>query len=148
MSIRTAAALAKQTMLLTIVCILGVMACDACSGTTNSGSSASANQPALIAIYCFNAGQFTNPQSTVTVTFTGQGPGANDKLSVMGNSTVTSGDPHVCVTARVTQPLTKGNWTVTATPDGFGAPAKCVAAVPGIVTLDVSGASLSCRQGV
>jgi hypothetical protein len=81
----------------------------------------------------------------IMVTFTGQGPGMSDKFNIIGGSAVSPGDHHACVSGSVAQKLTPGQWSVTATPNAFGAKATCNVKVPGTVTLDVSGASPSCK---
>ena len=100
----------------------------------------------LIAIYCFNTGNFTDPSASISVAFTGKGPTAADTFSTSGSATVTP-NTRACVTARVNS-LKAGQWSVTARPNAFGAPGTCPVTVPGIITVDVSGAAPTCKSGL
>jgi len=102
--------------------------------------------PSLIASYCFNTGSFSDPSSTISVAFSGKGPSTTDTFSQSAMATVTP-NIRACVNANVNS-LKSGMWSVTAKPNSFGAPGTCSVTVPGLITIDVSGASPSCKSGL
>lgn len=112
------------------------------SSSGGSGGSPGPNQPSLIATYCFNNSIGTEPFN-LTVTFAGVGPGAATfRQQIIKEFRPPT--PKECLEARFSN-LSSGAWTVTATPNGIGAPLECSVKVPGTIVLDVSGGSPACR---
>jgi hypothetical protein len=102
---------------------------------------ASTQTPSLIGAYRFEIPESSQP-SSISVVFSGQLNAApatvpDTKFSVTTTAQVDRGPGKGSVSLSVAN-LRPGSWTVTATPNGFGAPVTCEAVtVPGSVTLSV-----------
>jgi hypothetical protein len=98
--------------------------------------------PSLIGTYRFEIPE-SSETSSITVVFSGQlnpgtGTASDTKFSASGVAQVARGPGTGTVSFSVPAGLKAGTWTVTATPNGFGAPVRCDSVtVPGTVTLSV-----------
>src|SRR6266550_9248047 len=107
---------------LVISCIVG------CGGPNTPSDNSSGSSPSLIGAYRFDIPQSTQP-SSITVVFSGQlnqatAMAPETKFSVSQTVAVAIGPGKGSVSFSVSG-LKSGTWTVTASPNGFGAPVKC-----------------------
>jgi hypothetical protein len=120
--------------------------CSESSSKTPSKPPPSDGTGSLTATYRFNNSVGVEP-TEIKVVFTGKttamGPG-KDSFSQVEMKPIRPPTPTEFVSTTATG-LRKGTWTVTATPDGIGAPWTCTGVnIPGSVTLDVSGPQPIC----
>jgi hypothetical protein len=127
-----------------LICTV-VLTMNGCGGTGGGGGGSQNSGPALIADYCFNNSVGTEPYDLM-VTLTGKGPGGST-FSQSATQKFRPPSATECVEIRI-QTLAMGSWSVTAKPNGVGAPATCTVTVPGTIRLDVSQGTPKCIPGL
>ena len=116
-----------------------------CGPSAGSGAAGpSGGQPNLKARYCFRHQGSIDQNASVVVAFRATMGTMAFAASSAPLALGAAADPRACASADIPGP-TPGEWTVSATPNGVGAPAACQNVhVPGCVTIDVSADGTQC----